>query len=94
MPNDVKLEMVFPNPFNSSIPIRYPLAAQTNVSMNVYDLSSKRVRKLINGFIGKGSHLIEWDSLNESGEEISSGIYVIQLSSGKYNAVKKIVQIR
>src|SRR3989338_6887476 len=50
----------YPNPFNNSTKIRYELGEAANVSMEVYDITGRRIETRNLGNHGKGTHEIEF----------------------------------
>ena len=69
-----------PNPFNSSTTISYSLAAPGPVSLTVYNLLGQPVRTLVNDTQPPGSYQTVWDALDDRGDPIASGAYLIRLS--------------
>jgi len=37
---------------------------------------------------------IKWDGMDENGKQVSSGIYFLQIQSGKFTAQKKMLLLR
>ncbi len=78
-----KYELVgnFPNPFNPSTTIKYGLPYTSDVKLTVYDILGNEIRsyELLEQLAGY--HDIIWDSKNEFGNIVSSGIYIYRLSA-------------
>jgi len=71
----------YPNPFNYSTTIQYELPSAAFVSLRIFDISGNEVVTLLNDrFIDQGSGTIEWDAKNSSGNDVSSGNYLYELS--------------
>lgn len=66
----------FPNPFNPSTNIRYILPFQSSVELNIYDIMGREVKSFIIPSQSQGNQNITWNGTNESGNLVSSGIYV------------------
>ena len=71
----------YPNPFNPSTTIGYELPYAMSISLNVYDISGRLVRKLDNGFKNLGIHYVIWDGKDNFGNTISNGLYIYRLDS-------------
>ena len=71
----------YPNPFNPSTTIGYELPYAMSISLNVYDISGRLVRKLDNGFKNLGIHYVIWDGKDNFGNTVSNGLYVYRLDS-------------
>lgn len=80
-PKNFELYNNYPNPFNPSTTISFDLIKSENISLIVYDLMGRVVRKLIDDdFYYQGSHKITWDGRSDSNESVASGIYFYRLS--------------
>ncbi|MFT5823218.1 MAG: hypothetical protein ACI8ZM_004478 [Crocinitomix sp.] len=66
---------VYPNPFDETIAIEYNLTEKSHVSLFVYDLNGKVVRKLYRGEQEQGAQSVVWDGKTEAGAEIANGVY-------------------
>jgi hypothetical protein len=86
----------YPNPFNANTVIHYCLKAarSTHASLKIYNILGKEVRELVNTRQSSGSYTIIWDGKDNSGEEVSSGIYFYQLRAGHYKQTRKLVLLR
>jgi len=86
VPESYYLSQNYPNPFNNATRISYGLPEAGEMSLKVYDLSGRVVQTLVNCQIAAGHHAIEWDA-----RRASSGLYLVQLESVNYRAVRKVV---
>ncbi len=85
----------YPNPFNPSTTIEYSLGKKTEVSLLIFDVSGRLVRRLIDGEVMEaGPHHASWDGLNDGGRRLASGVYFCMLKT-KYNkASRKMILLR
>lgn len=84
-----------PNPFSRGLTLRFGLDDSGRVSLDVYDLSGRLVRRLsVRRSVGAGEHEIAWDGRDDRGHELPSGIYVYRLESGSRVATGKMVLLR
>ena len=60
----------YPNPFNPSTTIHYELTEPSQVTLQIYDVTGKKVDMLVNGSQRAEAHEIQWNPTN-----LSSGIY-------------------
>ena len=65
----------YPNPFNSETLILFELFSTSVIDITIVDISGKIIRNLMSGIKPKGNHSLYWDGLNNSGEQISTGLY-------------------
>ena len=78
---------VYPNPFNPVTTINFSISEPENISISIFDLNGKLVKKLFdNKYIAPGSYAVEWDASSNT-----SGIYFIIMSNGILNRNKKII---
>ncbi len=80
VPSDYYLRQNYPNPFNPSTTIYFGLSQDINVKLEVYNILGQKVRTLKNGFMPGGRHKVLWDGRNDSGQKVSSGVYIYNLS--------------
>jgi hypothetical protein len=84
-----ELSQNYPNPFNPSTNIKFQIANDSFVSLNVYKTLGEKVSTLINEFITAGSYEITFDA-----SELPSGVYFYTLKAGNYLATKKMLLLR
>lgn len=88
-----------PNPFSTETTIRYDLSKDSEVSLNIYNLSGQKIRSLVvNEKQHSGYQSIIWNATNDGGEGIPGGLYIYMIrgvnqtgafvKSGKMNFVK------
>jgi hypothetical protein len=73
---------VYPNPFFGSITIKYNLPKQENVTLDIFDVTGRRVRTIFHGQKGAGLHAMQWNATDQEGIEVSSGIYILRIRIG------------
>ncbi len=93
-PGSFHLYANYPNPFNSSTWIRYELPANGFATLDIYDLSGRRVRRLVDGLGEKGHHRVRWDGTDDSGAMVPSGIFICRLTCGHRAESRKLVLTR
>lgn len=89
VPGEFMLFQNYPNPFNPSTLISYELRVTSYVTINVYDISGKLIRSIVNKQQTPGKY-----SVNFSSGELSSGIYFYRLSAGSFSDTKTMVLIK
>jgi len=82
----------FPNPFNPATTIVFHLPRSANVTLQIYDLSGRLVRTLLDGDnVAQGKHEVVWTGCNESGRVGASGVYFYRLITDGAVATKKMI---
>ncbi len=88
-PREYKLAQNYPNPFNPTTTISFALPQEGQVSLRVFDMNGREVANLVDGVMTAGSHSVEFNAQN-----LPSGQYIYQLSSGKFKAVKTMTLVK
>jgi flagellar hook assembly protein FlgD len=83
-----------PNPFRTTVGVRYHLPAGSKVRLAVYDVAGRRVRTLVDNERGPGWQSESWDGEDERGNEVPSGIYFTILEAGSAKVSRKCVLVR
>ena len=84
-----------PDPFNPTTRIRYRLEAPARVSLDIYDISGRLVRKLVRGAtVTAGRHEVNWDGRSDAREPVGSGVYFARLRAGEDVQIDRMVLIR
>ena len=81
----------FPNPFNPITTISFGLPSKQNVQLTVYSITGEKVAELVNGYLDKGFHQVLWSGKNQSGNPVSSGIYIYELVANNLRLTRKML---
>ena len=86
----------YPNPFNPETWIPYQLSASADVSVSIYAVDGRLVRRLdlghqVAGVYRSRSRAAYWDGRNEFGERVASGLYFYTLTAGDFTATRKML---
>ena len=84
----------YPNPFNPSTTVSYELFTEAFVNLSVYNVVGQEVASLVNGVVGIGEHSVVWNGLDATGNEVSSGVYILQLNTQSEVISSKITLLR
>ncbi len=77
--NDFTLRQNYPNPFNSTTQIEYYIPKKGHVSLKIYNMLGKEVKKLVNEERIAGTHVATWNGQTNYGSTTASGVYLYQL---------------
>ena len=91
---NIQLYDNYPNPFNPTTNIEFLLIERVHVNITIYDLVGNIVRSLVSKTMEPGINTIKWDSLDDSGILVSSGVYFYNLHAGHQNQTKKMILLR
>jgi hypothetical protein len=89
----IEILSLSPNPFNPSTEIFFETSLFGHVSLEVYDVSGRRVRTVDLGYVGPGRHRAQWDGRDVSGVNLVSGVYFLSLHgiAGDSRSVKAVL---
>lgn len=83
-----------PNPFNPVTTIRYSIPERCFVTLEIFDVSGRRVARLIEEEQPRGDYTFEWNGMEGSGGRAVSGVYLYRLKAGKQTLTRKMVLLR
>jgi thermitase len=84
----------YPNPFNPTTSIKYELPKTAKVTLKIYDVLGREVRTLVNEEQKAGYHHVVWDSRNDNGMTVSTGIYTYRFIAGEYTKTQKMILLK
>ncbi len=91
---DAYLVTNFPNPFNPETTIEFTISEPSPVSITVYNLNGQKVSNLVSNNFNRGTHQIIWNTNEETGIKIGSGIYFYRLITNSYSATRKMILLK
>jgi hypothetical protein len=95
IPTEFALNQNYPNPFNPTTSIRYQLPKEAHVTISIYNILGNKVRTLVdNQAKPAGYYLVQWDGLNDAGNQLPSGTYLYHINAGSFNATKKMLLMK
>jgi len=71
-----RVREAFPNPSRGDTHLGFALPRAASVSLEIYDLRGRLVRRLEQGRIDTGSHELVWDGRDEAGRDVVAGQYM------------------
>ena len=90
-----KLHQNVPNPFNPTTTIKFDLAHDGQVRLQIFDVAGHLVRTLVNGTLTRGyNQAVTWNGLDEGGRRVPSGVYFYQLVTDDLTATNKMVMLK
>ncbi len=93
-PRAFRLLQNVPNPFNPITAIAFELPTEARVDLAVYNLVGQRVRTLVKEMRPAGRYRVTWDSQDDFGRNVSSGIYFYHLAAGEFEATRRMLLLR
>ncbi len=94
LPIGFELYQNYPNPFNPSTEISFSLPQKSNVTIDIINIAGQKVRTLTNQIYSAGNHTVTWNSEDDNGNQLSSGIYLYTLETEQYKSSKKMILLK
>ena len=91
IPTQYALYQNYPNPFNPSTVISWQLAADSYVTLKVYDMLGREVATLVNEYKIAGKYNSQFAIRNS---QLSSGVYFYTLKAGDFVQSKKMILLK
>jgi hypothetical protein len=83
------LDQNYPNPFNPATTIRVGIAESGPATLEVFDILGRRVAQLFHEHKSRGTYAVTLD-----GSKLASGVYMIQLRSGRQIMTRKALLLK
>jgi hypothetical protein len=94
-PSNVRLHKAFPNPFNPDTNLSFTLVnAVEELSLGIYDIQGALIQTLSSGHHEKGTHGFMWNGHDSRATVVSSGVYLVRLSTGSNQQIQRVTLIR
>jgi hypothetical protein len=83
-----------PSPFNPSTVVPFTLAADSDVSIEVFDVAGREVATLVDARLAAGAHAVRWDGRDAAGGAVPSGVYLVRMRAGAFEGRQRLVLLR
>jgi flagellar hook assembly protein FlgD len=94
LPKAFSLSQNYPNPFNPETVIRYTLPEDCHVELILYNILGQKVKMLVDEHQSAGYKMVRWDSRDDEGDEVASGIYLYRIEANGFVDVKKMAVLK
>ena len=91
---DYKLFQNYPNPFNSETSICYELTFESDVRIEIFNLSGQKIKSFTFPEQSEGAHRLVWDGQTEDGIQVGSGLYIYRFIADDFIQKGKMTLIR
>jgi len=89
VPREFSLHKPYPNPFNNTISIPMTSSIKSDVVIEIFDISGRKIETIFNGQIQPGKKDFQWNA-----NETSSGMYLIHSLINGESSYEKIMLIK
>jgi len=88
------LRPVLPNPVRGRVAVRYDVPRNAAVRIEVFDVTGRAVRRLVDSPMAPGRHAIDWRTEGDDGHEVSSGVYFVRMQAPGFSEKRKLIVLR
>jgi hypothetical protein len=93
-PGRARLGVAYPNPFAGATTMELAMPASGPASLAIYDLSGRRMRRLVSGDVAAGSQHVVWDGRDDAGRRVPNGLYLARLDAAGARETRGVLLIR
>ena len=93
-PVEFEILQNYPNPFNPETTIEFSLTSESTVDLSIYNITGQKVRTIVSESMIAGIHSIRWDGTSESGQTLSSGVYIARITMGEKVAARSMMLMK
>ena len=93
-PTEFTLSQNYPNPFNPETYIEFGLSKASHVKIDVFNIVGQKVRTLVDEEMLPGRYVADWDSRDEQGNAVSSGIYFYRMQADDFSDMRKMLLVK
>ena len=89
-----KLEDNFPNPFNPTTEISFSIKEAGNAKIDIFNVKGQKVKTLLDNQLPAGRHAVIWSGQDDSGNDVTSGVYFYKMDAAGYSEIKKMILLK
>ncbi|NQT61348.1 MAG: T9SS type A sorting domain-containing protein [Candidatus Marinimicrobia bacterium] len=94
VPVKMHLHQNYPNPFNPTTTISYSVPSMSGVTLKVYDIAGRNITTLRDTHQPAGNYSLQWNGVDQSGNQVSTGVYFARLDAGEFSQTIKMLYIK
>jgi hypothetical protein len=94
IPDRFAFDSGHPNPFNARPSIQFDLPTPSRVNLEIFDVVGRLVKTLVNGSLGVGRHLVDWDGLDDRGAPVAAGVYYCRMVAGEFEDQGRVTLVK
>jgi hypothetical protein len=94
IPTEFSLKNNYPNPFNPITNIPFTVSEPTHVKISIYNVRGILVDVLTNRNWHIGSHRVIWDTRNQEGNPVGTGVYFYKMEANGFVTYNKMILLK
>lgn len=84
----------YPNPFSDKSSITVKASKSSLYKLNIYNIKGQLIRSYGNSSKPSSDHTFQWDGRDDTSKQVSGGIYIAVVESGRNRASSKIFYMK
>jgi len=83
-----------PSPFRESVVLRFSLPHADHARLDVFDVTGRRLARLVDAPLTAGEHSVRWDGRDAAGQPAGAGVYYARLTTDTESVARILVRVR
>ena len=89
IPESYSISEAYPNPFNPTTSFDYNLIRNGEVSIKVFDMAGRLIQTVVSGEFKAGHYRANVSLIDQA-----SGVYLLRMQAGSFDASRKLVLVK
>jgi len=94
LPKEFSVAQNYPNPFNAQTMLSFAMPEGGHVTVQIFNVLGQEVRNLYDGYHDAGFVSLIWNGHDDSGSQVSSGMYFFRIATDKDQATKRMMLLK
>ncbi len=97
IPNSSKETLIifaYPQPFTKQIRLTLSTTVSAAVNLSIYGVNGVKIKSIKQGLLGAGKHEWWWNGIDETGNSVPVGVYILKLVSSQGEKSIKLLKMR
>ncbi|MBD3161842.1 MAG: hypothetical protein GF346_06165 [Candidatus Eisenbacteria bacterium] len=90
----LSIEPARPNPIRTGAALSFTVPRSGPVRLEMVDVAGRVVRRLVDGALPAGPHVIRWDGRDDAGHPVSTGVYWARITNDGASRTQKVSILR
>jgi hypothetical protein len=86
--------LVSPNPLNPATELTFSLPSAGHVRVQIFDLSGRLVKTLLDEPRSQGYQSVRWDGSNREGGKVATGVYFFRIQSNGMEEIQRVTVLK
>ena len=82
---DWEIHVPYPHPAVFPLELRFDTPVDSGVKLDIYDVSGRRVHRVLDSRRPAGHHVVVWNGRDEAGGHMTSGLYLVRMTAKSGN---------